>query len=38
MNIVSRSFAATNAIIPPSANSVNGKTSVCIVGAWSGEP
>ena len=38
MNIVSRSFAATNVIIPPSANSVNGKTSVCIVGAWSGEP
>ena len=38
MNIVSRSFAAQNAIIPPSANSVNGKTSVCIVGARPGVP
>ena len=37
-NIVSRSFAATKIIIPPIANSVSGKTSVCIVGAWSGEP
>ena len=35
-NIVSRSLAATNVIIPASANSVNGKTSVCIVGAWPG--
>ncbi len=38
MNIVSRSLAATNAIIPPSANSANGNTSVCIVGASPGGP
>lgn len=30
MNIVSRSFEATNVIMPPSANSVSGKTSVCM--------
>jgi hypothetical protein len=38
MNIVSRSFAATKAIIPPSANSRNGNGSVCIVGTSSGAP
>jgi hypothetical protein len=38
MNIVSRSLAETNAIIPPRAKKANGKTSVCIVGAWSGLP
>jgi hypothetical protein len=32
-NIVRRSLAATKVIIPASANSVNGNTSVCIVGA-----
>ena len=36
--MVSRSFAAQKVIIPPSANRVNGKTSVCMVGACSGEP
>ena len=35
MNIVSRSFDAQNAIMPPSANSVSGNTSVCMtVAVW----
>ncbi len=32
--MVSRSFAARKTIMPPSANSASGNTSVCRPGAW----